>query len=164
VIGARNMIFVYPKSIQATKSYLRIVSIASILFTPIILLNNGIDRYSSVLDYVVSLILPYSLLPITCISYIGAWPNIKILENGLEIDFLWRSLYVPFNEIIGINHTGSDKFGLTLVKVKPGFLTAFHRVYGFITFQTANPCFYIHPNIQNYQSLLNKITANISRS
>lgn len=116
------MIFVYPKPIQATKSYLQIVGIVSILFAPIILLNNGIDKYSSILDYVVSLILPYSLLPISCIIYIGACPNIRILENGLEVDFLWRSLYVPFYEIVGIKRTGSDKFGLTFVKVKPGFL------------------------------------------
>ena len=158
------MIFVYPKPIQATKSYLKIVSIASILFAPIILLNNGIDKYSSLFNYVISLILPYSLLPIVCIIYIGAWSNIKILENGLEIDFLWRSLYVPFNEIVGVKYTGSDKFGLTFVKVKPGFLTFFHRVYGFLTFQTASPCFYIHPNIQNYQSLLNRITIEAKNS
>lgn len=146
--------FTYPKPIQATKSYLQFIIFASILLTPIILFNNPIGEYSSFYDCILSLLIPYILLPLSCILYIGAWPNIKVLDNGLEIEFLWRSLFVPFKEITNANHTGSGKFGVTIVEVKAGYLTFFHRIYGLLMLKSIKPCFYIHPNIHNYNTLL----------
>jgi hypothetical protein len=154
--------FTYPKPIQATKSYLQIIIFASILLTPVVLLNNRIEQYSSISDYMLSLLLPYSLLPLSCIFYIGAWPNIKVLDSGIEIEFLWRSLFIPFNEITGTIHTGSGKFGVTVVEVRAGYLTHFHRIYGVLSFKSIKPCFYIHSNIHNYNSLLKIVTPKTS--
>lgn len=154
--------FTYPKSIQATKSYLQIIFIASILLTPVVLLNNRIEEYSSISDYVLSLLLPYSLLPLSCILYMGAWPNVTVLEHGIDIEFLWWGLFIPFEEITGITHVGSGRFGVAVVEVRSGYLTLLHRIYGLLSFRSIKPCFYIHPNIHNYYSLLKTITPKTS--
>jgi hypothetical protein len=85
----------------------------------------------------------------------AAYPDIHTDESGLQIQFLWRRIFIPWAEITGVEERGFPKQNIVLVRAKR--ITPFHAWYSWYYARTIEPSFLVAKSIQGYDDLIRMI-------
>jgi hypothetical protein len=90
--------------------------------------------------------------------------EITLVNKGISIGFLWRRLFVPWEQVIEVKPTpyhflGSGRSWIVLTQA----LTPFHRLYGLIYGFSPLPGFVFDQTIDGHRELLSRISEHVSR-
>ena len=148
----------YSSGIEATKGFAKFMFFFSIVV--LILFTIFRDKYSfSEIDFRQA-ILGAIFGCLFSLYYTGTWCDIKLDENGLYVEFLWKMLFVPWKEIKQLRYLGFYPIGYWVVHTQNS-LTLFHRLYSLGTF-SVSPSFHIHDSIDNKNELISIIKKKVS--
>ncbi len=134
--------FRYSSEIQLTKDFCKLLIFLMPLILVLMISKNQPEDYSSYSTYLYAFALPVFMMVVVTL-YAGSWSNIRIVEDGIRVEFLWTELPVKWDEIKMIRRYGSHKFGGWIVITK-NRLTVFHRLYSLVTILSLDPGFQIH--------------------
>jgi len=94
---------------------------------------------------------------------VNFYPRIKVDENGLQVEFLWRWLRLEWKDIDGIRTVYTPLGVFVCWMVKSRKLTRLHRLYGlFVDFEFV-PCFLIYPRMNNHLELIYEIKQHLKK-
>ena len=94
------------------------------------------------------------VMPI-CLHTIGSRCEVKTNADGLYVEFFWKFLFVPWEEIKGVKYIGLRPFGYWIVLTNKS-ITIFHRLYSIGTFPLLHS-FQIHKDLEARDVLLSMI-------
>ena len=151
----------YPTSIQNLKTNIKLS-----LFLFLILAGFGLLTYDSanhndpVGYYYLLIAIPFAVYGI--IFTLGEYPDVKVDDNGLHVEFLWTYLPIPWGDIVEIKHFRFLFLKWWLVTTK-NHLTFFHRMYSIYSLKSFLPGFLIHDKeSQDHSDLLKLIRKQIN--
>ncbi len=89
--------------------------------------------------------------------------EITLVNKGISISFLWRRLFVPWEQVVEVKSTPYHFFGtgqswIVLTQA----LTPFHRLYGLIYGFSPLPGFVFDQSIDGHRELLSRISEHAS--
>lgn len=153
-------IYNYPKVIQGSKTMVKIYLLLFILglLRVIYIFMSGFGSsgfYTEIKNYQPLFVFGFSITML--ISYLGSFPDIETNNDGLSVEFIFTKFWIPWSDIANIKHVGSKKFGIFVVETKNARLSFFHRLSNLLATGSFNPAFYIHSQIQNFDSLMKLI-------
>lgn len=93
--------------------------------------------------------------------------NIKTDNNGLYVNFLFRTHFVKWEDVLDIRPMkffGIPTFGTTNIIVLKQGLTPFHRLYGIVYGSTFKPSFCISSQMRGYIELKHEIKQHTKNS
>lgn len=93
--------------------------------------------------------------------------NIKTDNNGLYVNFLFRTHFVKWEDVLDIRPMkffGIPTFGTTNIIVLKRGLTPFHRLYGIVYGSTPKPSFCISSQMRGHVELKHEIKQHIKNS
>lgn len=85
-------------------------------------------------------------------------------KDGLQIVFLWRRLFVPWEDIFEIKPLFNVSFLKNVWVVRTRSLTVFHRLYGFLYAFSPRPSVVVSKGISNYDELIHRIQVNVKKN
>ncbi len=150
-------IFQYPKTIQVSKVYSKTMIVIGALLLPLILVANKPSDFNSLLEYGLAISSVPLILILGSTLYIGYFSNLEISEEGLEVEFLWKRLKIPWDGIIKVKHVGFKQFGSTIILVDKHYLTPIHRIYSLLALGAFLPSFYIHTEFKGFKDSIDII-------
>ena len=149
-----SQVFKYPKAIQVSKVYSKFMIPLGVLLLPLIILNNKISQFTSIFEYILAMVSVPLIMSVGSALYLGSWSDIEVTDGGLDVEFLWRKLHIPWNGIIGIQQVGSQKFAFTIVLTERRYLTFLHVVYCLFTIRSFQRGFNIHTQLLHSEVLM----------
>lgn len=92
------------------------------------------------------------------------YAEIESDKDGLQIVFLWRRYFVPWEDIIDIK----PLFNISLLKnvwiIRTRSLPLFHRLYGLLYGFSPHPSVVVSKGISNYDELLHRIRVSVKKN
>lgn len=85
----------------------------------------------------------------------AAYPEVQTNDNGLQIQFLWRKIFIPWDAIISVEERSFPKQKIVLVRAKR--ITPFHILYSWYYARTTDPGFLVAKSIKGYDDLMRTI-------
>lgn len=93
---------------------------------------------------------------------LGEYPDVKVDDNGLQVEFLWTYFPIPWGDIVEIKPFRFLFLEWWLVTTK-NHLTFFHRMYSIYSLKSFLPGFLIHDKeSQDHSDLLKLIRKQIN--
>lgn len=86
---------------------------------------------------------------------LNMFPDIKVTDKGLEVEFFWRNLDIAWDEVIDIRPLGSPFGHIHAVRAKR--ITPLHRLYGLIYTKSISPALLIRDSISDSSELIQGI-------
>jgi hypothetical protein len=150
--------FRYPPIFKIVKIQIKVMMVlAPLLLIGLLRSNYSLSRE----EYRIAILsIPFTIL--LCMLIIGSICEIKTDTNGLYIEFFWKYLFVPWEDIRGIKYVGFRPVGYWIV-ITNNSLTLFHRLYAVGTLPLL-PSFHIHENIESRSVLLSIIESKFSQN
>lgn len=152
----------YPPSIRNFKTLFQ-----GFVFISVILSIIGISTYQAV-NYnnqegyrYLLLGIPLAIFGVVFIS--GDHPDVKADDNGLYVNFLWKYLPVPWEDIGEIKRCKILHLEWWLITTN-NRLTFFHRLYSIYSLKSFHPGFLIHHKESQDQADLLKLIRNQAKS
>lgn len=94
----------------------------------------------------------------------GFYAEIESDKDGLQIVFLWRRLFVPWDDIIEIKPLFNINFLKNVWVIRTRSLPIFHRLYGLLYSFSLHPSVVVSKGISNYEELLHRIQVNVKKN
>jgi hypothetical protein len=85
-------------------------------------------------------------------------------KDGLHIYFLWKHLFVPWEEIIELKPLFNIPFLKNIWVIRTRSLTFFHRVYGLLYSFSLYPSLVFTKGISNYDELNRRIRVSLKKN
>lgn len=92
------------------------------------------------------------------------YAEIESDKDGLQIVFLWRRLFVPWEDIIEIKPLFNVSFLKNVWVGRTRSLPIFHRLYGLLYGFSPHPSFVVSKGISNYDELIHRIQVNVKKN
>lgn len=86
-----------------------------------------------------------------------SWPNVKITDDGLYVEFLWTYLHVPWKNIITLKLSNAEPFGGVWLVIVDDKLTLLHYLFGIFYNFSVVRAFLIHPQAKSQRELIETI-------
>ncbi len=150
--------FTYPLKVQRFKYQVKFTAILPILLITLLMIR--ID-FKSTLEFLAAIFFPL-LMTLGSVLYLGAWADLEIDDEGIYVQFLWRKLYVPWDDLVDVKDFGFSRARTTIVLVNKNRLTWFHRIYSVFTVGSFLPGFHIYPQLTHSKELLHIINRHIA--
>jgi len=150
--------FRYPPIYHIVKVQIKIMMV----LIPLLLIALLQSEYNlSQEEYRIAILsIPFTIF--VCMLIIGSICEIKTDTDGLYVEFFWKYLFVPWENIRGIKYIGFRPTGYWIV-LTDNSLTIFHRLYTIGTLPLL-PSFHIHEKIESRDMLLSIIKSKISQN
>jgi len=148
----------YSKKMRVFKSIGKIVAIYTILLNIVILFISFPDFSNREIILIVGIL----IITIFTVYIIYSWPDVRIDEKSLFIEFLWKRIRINISDIINIKRVNNVPFGAWLISANG--LTPFHRLYGIQYGMCLDPSFLIWSNLLDKEGLLQEIQNQIKLS
>jgi hypothetical protein len=146
----------YPASIQNLKACIKLFFLLSLFISGIGILTYKSANHNDQTGYYY-LLLAIPLAIFMAVSILGYYPDIRVDNNGLYVEFLWTYLPVPWKDIVEIKHFKFFFLEWWLIITTQNRLTFFHRLYSVNVLKSFLPGFYIHHKASKDQSDLLKL-------
>lgn len=150
--------FKYPHTIQLVKFQAK----ALMVLIPVLLVALLQSEFELPHEGYRVAVLTIVLAPILCAYIVGSFCEIRTNIDGLYVEFFWKNLFVPWEEIRDIKYIGFRPFGYWIVLTDRS-LTIFHKLYSIGTFSFL-PSFQIHENLESRDVLLSTIRSKLSKN
>jgi len=85
-------------------------------------------------------------------------------KDGLQIDFLWRQLFVPWEALIEIKPLFNISFLKNVWVIRTHSLPLFHRLFGLLYSFSPYPSVVVSKGISNFDELIHRIQVNVKKN
>src|SRR5687768_13906076 len=150
--------FTYPLIVQWSRQIIIFTAILPVILIPLLLISND---FKSVSEFTAAIVSPL-FMTLSSVLYQGAWADLETDDEGIYIQFLWKKLYVPWDNLVDVKDFGVSLARTTIVLVNKNRLTWFHRIYSVFTVGSFLPGFHIYPQLTHSKELLHIINRHIA--
>ena len=91
----------YPRSIEVGKTICKFSIGVLLLLIVLVIIVDDFPPYHTIAERLFMALL-IALGIIGDIYFIYSWPKIKVDENGLQVEFLWKWIRIPWQDIDGV--------------------------------------------------------------
>lgn len=150
----------------------RLVGIIFLLFAPpistLMIVSGAIGIFVGIQKQEALFFLIFGMIGIVGFLVIGIgnlyfFPSITTSTEGVEIPFLFRKIFIPWSNIIGVDTAWFIGRSLRVVKCRK--ITLFHWLYGLVYGGTEiHPSFLISSRIDGFDDLMRKIKSHTEQN